>query len=103
MPEDLVQCYPQPGAAVSLRTTEDRSSTRLLLRARTADWRGVQLELSAGDVQRLAGAMLDWLVANGHPIPEVQWPDDLIPWEEDQDDDGDAGQPATVVVPEHTR
>jgi hypothetical protein len=98
MPQDLVQLYPLDGKLLTLRTTEDNSSTRLLLQLREASTHPfavrIVTELRADDVQQLAGALLQWLVDCGHELPEL--PPELELADED-------AQPATVAVPEQAR
>ena len=99
MPRDLLQLYPLDGKLLTLRTTDDDSPTRVLLQLRDGRFTAfpvrVTTEMGATDVRLLARELLQWLVDNGHAVPELDWPDG---WDEDEDD-----QPATVVVPEHTR
>jgi hypothetical protein len=74
-------------AELVLDTTDDVSSTRLLAYAYQAGAR-VRLELGVADVQALAGALLQWLAANGHDAPELTEAELAHYSDEDEDEDG---------------
>ena len=91
---------------LELQRTKDRSSTELELRVPHVD--GVA-GLGVRDVQDLAGALLEWLVENGHQLPELPAMDEDLEDAEDEDVEPvehtrpAQDQPVPAGVPEHTR
>jgi hypothetical protein len=69
MPRDLLQLYVAPDRALTLRTTEDDSPTRLRVVVRSTGWAGTAIELDARDVRSLAYELLQWLADEGHELP----------------------------------
>lgn len=97
MPRDLVELFTR-SRRVTLRTTEDNSTTRLRVQVRAVDWEHTCLsaELNVRDVQQLAGAMLQWLNDGGHALPDA--PAGWVLVEQYLED-----EPAVHVIPEHSR
>lgn len=103
MPRDLLQLYGVNGT-LTVRTTEDDSSTQLVLKVRHADWAGAAAHLNTLDVQQLAGVLLQWLVDGGHALPDAPagWvliEQELEDGSEDGDGDGDDVNPAADSRP----
>jgi hypothetical protein len=90
MPRDLLQLYVAPDRALTLRTTEDDSRTRLRLTVRSTGWAGTAIELGVRDVQSVARELMQWLADEGHELSTVE----LM-----ADDD----QTVVHILPEHTR
>jgi len=93
MPRDLLQLYPLDGKLLTLRTTEDSSTTRLLLQLRETGVRPfaqcLTTELCVTDVQLLARELLQWLVDNDHTLPELPVDVQL----DDEDENPSASEP----------